>query len=56
MNYSSALIDDKFTKKLLLELKKEGLVETVQKNKRGQNYLTHTKWRIPSKVLKAFKT
>jgi len=46
--------DNEFTKKLLLELKKESLIEQVKKNKKGQEYLTHTKWRIPFKVLKAF--
>ncbi len=46
--------DNEFTKKLLLELKKESLIEQVKKNKRGQQYLTHLKWRIPPKILKAF--
>lgn len=47
--------DNEFTKKLLLILKKEGLVEPINKNHKGQEYLTHTKWRIPPKVLKAYK-
>jgi len=47
--------NNEFTKKLLLELKKEGLVEEVVKNKKGQEYLRNKKWRIPSKVLKAFE-
>jgi len=48
--------DNEFVKKLLLDLKKEGLVELVQKNNKGQNYLTHQKWRIPPKVLAAYKS
>lgn len=46
--------NNEFTKKLLLELKKKGLVEEVNKNKRGQEYLRNKKWRIPSRVLKVF--
>jgi len=47
--------DNEFTKKLLLELKKEGLVEPLKKNNQGQPYIARTKWRIPQKVLKAYK-
>jgi len=47
--------NNEFTKKLLLDLKKDGLVEEVGKNKKGQTYLRNKKWRIPSKVLKAFE-
>ena len=48
--------DNEFTKKLLLELKKEGFVEEINKNKKGQNYLARTKWRIPPKILKAYES
>jgi hypothetical protein len=40
---------------LLLELKKDGLVEEVSKNRRGKMYLRNKRWRIPAKVLKAFE-
>ena len=46
--------DKEFTKKLLLELKNDNFVEEVKKGKRGE-YLTHRKWRIPAKVLKAIE-
>lgn len=44
--------DNEFTKRLLLKLKKEGLVQEIRKNKRGQTYLSHIKWGIPSQVIK----
>ena len=46
--------NNEFTKKLLFELKKGGLVEEVSKNNKGQDYLRNKRWRIPPKVLEAF--
>ncbi len=48
--------DNEFTKKILLELKKEGFVEEVKKNSKGYQYLARIKWRIPPKVLKAYES
>ncbi len=48
--------DNEFTKKLLLELKKDGFIEEVKKNKKGQKYLARTKWRIQPKILKAYES
>lgn len=47
--------DKQFTKKILLGLSKKELVETVKKNKNGIEYKKRMKWRIPSRVLKAFE-
>jgi len=41
--------DNEFTLKLLLELKKQKLVEEIKKGKHGE-YLARRKWRIPPKV------
>ena len=48
--------DNEFTKKILLELKKEGFVEEIKKNNKGYQYLARIKWRIPPKVLKAYES
>lgn len=48
--------DNEFTKKLLLDLKKDGFVEESKKNSKGYQYLARTKWRIPPKILKAYES
>jgi len=47
--------NNEFTKKLLLILKDDGLVEDVGKSNSGREFLRNKKWRIPGKVLKAFE-
>lgn len=43
--------DKEFVKNLLLEMKKEGYVEEVSKNKKGYSYQTRKRWRIPKQIL-----
>ena len=47
--------DNEFTKKLLLLLQKEGLVEEIDRGVKGK-FLARRKWKIPQKVLEAMKT
>ena len=47
--------DNEFTLKLLIELKQQGLIEQINKNKLGKNYLARVKWRIPPDVIKAYE-
>ena len=47
--------DNEFTKKLLMMLQKEGLVEEIDQGNRGK-FLARRKWKIPQKVLEAMKT
>ena len=47
--------DNEFTKLLLLELEKEGVVERVKKNKLGKAYLSRIKWMIPLSVRQAYE-
>ena len=48
--------DKEFTKKLLLEMEKEELVERVLKNNKGKLYKERIKWRIPERVMRIYKT
>lgn len=47
--------DEEFTKNILLELEKKGLVFKISKNKEGLNYTRRIRWRISSKSYDAFK-
>lgn len=47
--------DNEYALKLLLELKEQGLVEQIKKNKQGKQYLARVKWRIPPNVIKAYE-
>ncbi len=46
--------DKEFTKKLLLEMGKEGLVERIIKNNKGKLYKERIKWRIPERILNIY--
>lgn len=46
--------DEEFTKRLLLELLREGLVTKVEKNASGIKFLRREKWRLSSKAFKAY--
>jgi len=46
--------DEEFTKRLLHELAKEGLIARVSKNSQGIDYLRRERWRISNKVFKAY--
>jgi len=45
--------DEEFTKRLLLELKDQGLVEPVSKNPKGKNFLIRRRWKLTKAVLDA---
>ncbi len=47
--------DNEFTLRLLSELKEQGFVEQIKKNKQGKTYLARVKWRIPNNVIKAYE-
>lgn len=47
--------DEEFTKKLLLELKKEGLIDEIKRSKEGYEYCKWRRWKLSSKALEAYK-
>ncbi|MBS3134306.1 hypothetical protein J4214_03675 [Candidatus Woesearchaeota archaeon] len=47
--------DKEFTKQLLIEMEKNGLVERIVKNMKGKKYEKRVKWRIPQNMLKFYK-
>ena len=42
--------DEEFTKTLLLNLKKKGLVVEIKKNPKGKEYLRRIRWKLSNKV------
>lgn len=48
--------DDEFTKKLLLEMEKDNLVEQVRKTSKGYQTLRRSRWKLTKEVLKAFES
>ena len=46
--------DNEFTKKLLLMLQKEGLVEEIDQGSNGK-FLARRKWKIPNQILKSMR-
>lgn len=47
--------DEEFIKKLLLELKYQGLVVQVKKNNDGVDYSRRMRWRLSAKAYDAYK-
>ncbi|MFW6282825.1 MAG: hypothetical protein ACOC1P_02115 [Minisyncoccales bacterium] len=47
--------DEEFVKKLLLELKKKGLVVEIKKNPQGIDYIRRSRWKLSSKAYLAYK-
>jgi len=47
--------DEEYTKKLLQELRKKGLVVVVKKNPKGIPYLKRLRWRLSDKAYQAYK-
>ena len=47
--------DKEFTKKLLLELKEQGILNEIKKNNKGKNYLKRSKWIIKQEILSNIK-
>lgn len=48
--------DEEFTKALLLELEKKGLVALVNKNKDGVNYTKRQRWRLSSQAFSIYSS
>ena len=47
--------DEEFVKKLLLELKKKGLVVEIKKNPQGVEYIRRSRWRLSEKAFSIYK-
>jgi predicted transcriptional regulator len=47
--------DEEFTLRLLKELKKDGLVEEINKNPDGKQYSRRKRWLLKPKVYSAYK-
>lgn len=48
--------DEEFVKRILLELKKEGLIQEVDKSKKGAEYRRWRRWTLSKNTLEAYKT
>lgn len=47
--------DEEFTKKLLQDLRKKGLVNEIKKNAEGTPYLKRSRWKLSNKAYKAYR-
>ncbi len=47
--------DEEFTLRLLIELKKEGFIEEINKNTDGKKYLSRKRWILNSKIYDQYK-
>lgn len=47
--------DEEFTKKILIDLKKKGLVSEIKKNPLGIEYLKRSRWKISDKAYTIYK-
>lgn len=48
--------DEEFTKSILQDLNKKGLVVEVNKNKNGVDYLKRQRWRLSNRAFEVYKT
>lgn len=48
--------DEEFIKKLLINLKKKGLVSDIRKNSKGFSYLKRIRWRLSDKAYEVYKS
>ena len=48
--------DEEYVKKLLLELKKKGLVVEIKKNPQGVNYVRRSRWRLSNKAYSIYNS
>ena len=48
--------DEEFTKRLMLDMEKKGLVVGVRKNSKGVVYQKRIRWRLNDKTFKAYKS
>lgn len=46
--------DEEFIKKLLIELKRKGLIIEIKKNPKGIPYLRRSRWRLGEETYKAY--
>lgn len=47
--------DEEFVKKLLLELKKKGLIIEIKKNPKGITYKRRSRWKLSEKTYNTYK-
>jgi len=47
--------DEEFVKKLLLNLKKQNLVNEIKKNSSGKEYLKRSRWNLSDKTYEIYK-
>jgi len=47
--------DEEFIKRLLVDLAVKDFVVSIKKNPKGKEYQRHIRWRLTSKVYKAYK-
>ena len=47
--------DEEFTKSLMMELKKKGLVNDIRKNSEGIDYSRRIRWRLSNNAYSAYK-
>lgn len=47
--------DEEFVKKLLLDLKKKGLVVEIKRNSKGVFYLKRSRWKLSNKAYNIYK-
>jgi len=47
--------DEEFVKKILLDLKKKGLVSQINKNPEGKSYLKRSRWTLTDSTYEAYK-
>jgi len=47
--------DEEFTKSLLQEIEKKGIVVPIRKNKQGKQFTRRIRWRLSNKAHQAYK-
>ena len=47
--------DEEFIKRLLISLKKKGLVSEIRKNPKGVDYLRRSRWNLTDKAYEVYK-
>lgn len=52
---SHLIRDEEFIKTILKELKKEGLVQEVEKSQKGKEYLRWRRWALSKSTFEAYK-
>lgn len=48
--------DEEFVKRLLLDLKKKGLLTEIKKNPKGIDYIKRSRWILSEKAYNAYKS